>query len=174
MSYAPLANILKKTVRGVRKFIIRDYNEIEELHPLIPNPEDFELFGRPDHRAALTARYKFRSGALKGLTIGASQRYRSATIQTRFDLYYDANNNPVGQPEDAVRTERYYLNFGDEHTTSAFATWEKKLGKKRNSPQLTMAFRVKNLLDNTDFSGRENYGYYRESRSYNLSAKILF
>ena len=31
MSYAPLANILKKTVRGVRKFVIRDYNEIEEL-----------------------------------------------------------------------------------------------------------------------------------------------
>jgi hypothetical protein len=66
------------------------------------------------------------------------------------------------------------LSFGDEHTTSAFVTWEKKLGKKRNSPKLTLAFRVKNLLDNTNFSGRENYGYYRESRSYNLSAKILF
>ena len=168
-TYNPLPGL---SIIGSYNFTIA--NEIEELHPLIPNPEDFELFGRPDHRAALTARYKFRSGALKGLTIGASQRYRSATIQTRFDLYYDANNNPVGQPEDAVRTERYYLNFGDEHTTSAFATWEKKLGKKRNSPQLTMAFRVKNLLDNTDFSGRENYGYYRESRSYNLSAKILF
>ena len=168
-TYNPLPGL---SIIGSYNFTIA--NEILELNPLIPNPEDFELFGRPDHRAALTARYKFRSGALKGLTIGASQRYRSATIQTRFDLYYDADNNPVGQPDDAIRTERHYLNFGDEHTTSAFATWEKKLGKKRSSPQLTMAFRVKNLFDNTDFSGRENYGYYRESRSYNLSAKILF
>ncbi|MDB2506485.1 TonB-dependent receptor [Opitutales bacterium] len=168
-TYNPLPGL---SIIGSYNFTIA--NEILDLHPLIPNPEDFELFGRPDHRAALTARYKFSSGALKGLTIGASQRYRSATIQTRFDLYYDANNNPVGQPEDAVRTERHYLDFGDEHTTSAFATWEKKLGKKRNSPKLIMGFRVKNLLDNTNFSGRENYGYYRESRSYNLSAKILF
>lgn len=168
-TYNPLPGL---SIIGSYNFTIA--NEILELHPLIPNPEDFELFGRPEHRAALTARYKFRSGALKGLTIGASQRYRSATIQTRFDLYYDADNNPVGQPEDAVRTERHYLDFGDEHTTSAFATWEKKLGKKRNSPKLIMGFRVKNLLDNTNFSGRENYGYYRESRSYNLSAKILF
>jgi outer membrane receptor protein involved in Fe transport len=168
-TYNPLPGL---SIIGSYNFSIA--NEILELHPLIPNPEDFELFGRPDHRAALTARYKFRSGALKGLTIGASQRYRSATIQTRFDLYYDADNNPVGQPDEAGRTDRHYLSFGDEHTTSAFATWEKKLGNKRNSPQLTMAFRVQNLFDNTDFSGRENYGYYRESRSYNLSAKILF
>ena len=168
-TYNPLPGL---SIIGSYNFTIA--NEILELHPLIPNADDFELFGRPEHRAALTARYKFRNGALKGLTIGASQRYRSATIQTRFDLYYDADNNPVGQPEDAVRTERHYLDFGDEHTTSAFATWEKKLGKKRNSPKLIMGFRVKNLLDNTNFSGRENYGYYRESRSYNLSAKILF
>ena len=31
MSYTPLANILKKNLRNLRKFIIRDYNEIEEL-----------------------------------------------------------------------------------------------------------------------------------------------
>ena len=171
-TYNPLPGF---SIIGSYNFTIA--NEILELHPNITNASDYELFGRPDHRAALTARYKFRSGALKGLTIGASQRYRSAAIQTRFDLYYDAENKPVGQPGepgDDIRTERYYLKFGDEHTTSAFATWEKKLGKKRNSPQLIMALRVKNLLDNTDFSGRENYAYYRESRSYNLSAKILF
>ena len=168
-TYNPLPGL---SIIGSYNFTIA--NEILELHPLISNADDFELFGRPEHRAALTARYKFRNGALKGLTIGASQRYRSATIQTRLDLYYDAENKPVGQPDEAVRTERHYLKFGDEHTTSAFATWEKKLGKKRNSPQLIMALRVKNLFDNTDFSGRENFGYYRESRSYNLSAKILF
>ena len=168
-TYNPLPGL---SIIGSYNFTIA--NEILELHPLLPNADDFELFGRPEHRAALTARYKFRDGALKGLTIGASQRYRSATIQTRLDLYYDAENKPVGQPDEAVRTDRHYLEFGDEHTTSAFATWEKKLGKKRNSPQLIMALRVKNLFDNTDFSGRGNYGYYRESRSYNLSAKILF
>ena len=149
-------------------------NEILELHPLVSNPENFELFGRPDHRATLTGRYKFRSGALRGLTIGASQRYRSAANQTRFDLHYDENGDAVGDPVDGGRTDRVYLKFGDEHTTSAFATWEKKLGKKRSAPKLTVAFRVNNLFDNTDFSGRENYGFYRESRSYNLSAKILF
>ena len=168
-TYNPLPGL---SIIGSYNFTIA--NEILELHPLIPNPDEFELFGRPEHRAALTARYKFRGGALKGLTIGASQRYRSGTDQTRFDLYYDADNNPVGQPDPAGRTDRVYLNFGDEHTTGAFATWEKKLGKKRSSPKLILGFRVKNLLDNTNFSGRENYGYYRESRSYNLSAKILF
>ena len=168
-TYNPLPGL---SIIGSYNFTIA--NEIQELHPLIPNADDYELFGRPDHRAALTARYKFRNGALKGLTIGASQRYRSGADQTRFDLYYDADNNPVGQPVEDGRTDRVYLNFGDEHTTSAFATWEKKLGKKRSSPTLTMAFRVNNLLDNSDFSGRGNYGYYRESRSYNLSAKILF
>ena len=149
-------------------------NEILELHPLVSNPENFELFGRPDHRATFTGRYKFRSGALKGLTVGASQRYRSAANQTRFDLHYDGDGNAVGDSDDAVRTDRVYLNFGDEHTTSAFATWEKKLGPRRSDPKLTLAFRVNNLFDNTDFSGRENYGFYRESRSYNLSGKIQF
>ena len=149
-------------------------NEILELHPLVSNPENFELFGRPDHRATFTGRYKFRDGALKGLTIGASQRYRSAANQTRFDLHYDENGNAVGESVAGGHTDRVYLNFGDEHTTSAFATWEKKLGNKRSAPKLTLAFRVNNLFDNTDFSGRENYGFYRESRSYNLSARILF
>ncbi len=149
-------------------------NKILELHPLIPNPENFELFGRPDHRATFTGRYKFSDGLLKGLTIGASQRYRSATNQTRFDLHYNAANEAVGAPVVGGRTDRVYLNFGDEHTTSAFATWEKKLGPRRSDPKLTVAFRVNNLFDNTDFSGRENYGFYRESRSYNLSGKIQF
>ena len=168
-TYNPLPGF---SIIGSYNFTIA--NEILELHRNILNPEDYELFGRPDHRAALTARYKFRDGALKGLTIGASQRYRSAAKQTRFDLYYDANGKAVGQRDDNGHTDRVYLEFGEEHTTSAFVTWEKMLGKKRSSPKLTMGLRVKNLLDNTDFSGRDNYGYYRESRSYNLSAKILY
>jgi len=41
MSYTPLANILKKSLRNLRKFIIRDYNEIEELQSSI---KDTKLF----------------------------------------------------------------------------------------------------------------------------------
>ena len=93
-TYNPLPGL---SIIGSYNFTIA--NEILELHPNITNANDYELFGRPDHRAALTARYKFRSGALKGLTIGASQRYRSAAIQTRFDLYYDAEITS-GQPDD--------------------------------------------------------------------------
>ena len=92
-------------------------NEILDLHPLVSNPENFELFGRPDHRVTFTGRYKFRDGSLKGLTIGASQRYRSASNQTRFDLHYDGAGNPVGESVAGGRTDRVYLNFGDEHTT---------------------------------------------------------
>jgi outer membrane receptor for ferric coprogen and ferric-rhodotorulic acid len=148
-------------------------NEIEELHPLVENPSDYELFGRPEHRIAITGRYKFRDGPLKGLTLGASQRFRSATPQTRLDLYYDAANNPVGK-DDAVRTESAYLEFGDEHTTTIFATWSKKLGRKRSSPKLDLAFRMNNVFDNDEFTGRETYGFYRASRSYNISGTLHF
>ena len=41
MSYTPLANILKKNLRNLRKFIIRDYNEIEELQSSV---KDTKLF----------------------------------------------------------------------------------------------------------------------------------
>ena len=41
MSYTPLANILKKNLRDLRKFIIRDYNEIEELQSSVKNVNIF-------------------------------------------------------------------------------------------------------------------------------------
>ncbi|CAI8313461.1 MAG: Catecholate siderophore receptor Fiu [Opitutia bacterium UBA7350] len=144
-------------------------NEIEKLNPLVENPEDFELFGRPDHRATLTVRYKFTDGTLRGLAIGASQRFRSASIQTRFDLPYDDDDDG-----NVDRTERVYLKFDDEHTTSVFVTWKKKLGNKRNAPMLNLAARINNVFDNRDFTGRDNYGYYRESLFFNFSAKIKF
>ena len=143
-------------------------NEIEELHPLVENPSDFELFGRPDHRFTITGRYKFRDGSLKGLTLGASQRFRSGAPPTRMVFsYYDENGN-------LERTLSDSPDFDDEHTTTIFATWSKKLGRKRSSPKLDLAFRVHNVFNNDEFSGRENYGFYRESRSYNLSGTIHF
>ena len=41
MSYTPLANIMKKNLRNLRKLIIRDYNEIEELQSSV---KDTKLF----------------------------------------------------------------------------------------------------------------------------------
>ena len=41
MSFTPLANILKKNLRNLRKLIIRDYNEIEELQSSV---KDTKLF----------------------------------------------------------------------------------------------------------------------------------
>ena len=82
---------------------------------------------------------------------------------TRYDLYYDANGDPVGDPKSevtpVVRTDRVYLNFGDVHTTSAFATCEQKLGKKRSSPQLMIALRVRILLSDAGLTARANPVY---------------
>lgn len=149
-------------------------NEIEELHESVSNPGDFELFGRPDHRATITGRYQFMDGPLKGLALGASHRFRSASIQTRFDLHYDADGNVATDDSDIARTDRVYLKFGDEHTTSLFATWTGKISKRRGAPILNLAFRVNNLFDDDEFTGRENYGFYREGLSYNVSAKLKF
>ena len=41
MSYNPLANILKKNLRDLRKYIIRDYNEIEELQSSVKDTKAF-------------------------------------------------------------------------------------------------------------------------------------
>ncbi len=144
-------------------------NEIDELNPLVENPDNYELFGRPDHKATLVARYKFHTGMYKGLTVGVSQRYRSKSKQTRFDLEYDDNGDG-----NIDRTEQVYLEFDDEHTTSIFANYTKKLGTARNAPKLNLALKVNNLLDARGFTGRENYGLYRESRFTNLTAKISF
>ncbi len=144
-------------------------NEIDELHPLVDNPDEYELFGRPDHKATLVARYKFYGGIYKGLTVGVAQRYRSKSKQTRFDLQYDDNGDGT-----IDRTDKVYLEFGDEHTTSVFANYSVKLGKLRNSPKLSLAIRVNNLFDDRGFTGRENYGLYRESRTTSLTAKINF
>ncbi|MEC8332819.1 MAG: hypothetical protein VXZ83_01690, partial [Verrucomicrobiota bacterium] len=90
-------------------------------------------------------------------------------VQTRFVLPYDDNND--GEID---RQERVGLKFGDELTTSLFATWNKKLGTLRSSPVLYLSARLNNVFDDRDFTGRENYGYYRESAAYNLSARIKF
>ena len=41
MSYTPLANVLKRNLRDLRKYIIRDYNEIEELQSSVKDSKIF-------------------------------------------------------------------------------------------------------------------------------------
>ena len=41
MSHKPLANILKKNLRDLRKYIIRDYSEIEELQSSVKDTKAF-------------------------------------------------------------------------------------------------------------------------------------
>ena len=61
-------------------------------------------------RATLTGRYSFKEGPLKGLTLGLSQQYRSGSEQTKFNFYFDENNNQVNQAN-SIRSETYYLKF---------------------------------------------------------------
>ena len=41
MSYTPLANVLKRNLRDLRKYIIRDYNEIEDLQSSLKDSKIF-------------------------------------------------------------------------------------------------------------------------------------
>ena len=148
-------------------------NEIKKLNDVVQNPEEFELFGRPKYRATLTGRYSFKDGPLRGLTLGLSQQYRSGSEQTKFNFYFDENNNQVNQA-DSIRSETYYLKFPDEYNTIAFLNYKGKFGNANKPLRYNINFRINNLFDTRQFINRNNYGFYRESRSYTLSAKISF
>ena len=148
-------------------------NEIKKLNDVVENPQEYELFGRPKYRATLTGRYSFKKGNLKGLTIGLSQQFRTGSKQTKFNFYFDENNNQVNQA-DSIRTETYYLKFPDEHNTIAFLNYKGKFGDTKKPLGYNLNFRINNLFDKRQFINRNNYGFYRESRSYTLSAKISF
>ena len=138
-------------------------NEITKLHPNVTNAltvpvNELMLLGRPDLRASLTGRYSFRQGKYKGLSFGVSQHYRSESPQTLF----------------SINNERILLNFGDEHTTSGFIAYKGRLSSLKGSPRYSVTLRINNLFDDQSFVGRGNYGYYKESLSYNISTKINF
>lgn len=148
-------------------------NEIKKLNDVVENPEEFELFGRPKYRATLTGRYSFKKGTFKGLTLGLSQQYRAGSEQTKFNFYFDENNNQVNQA-DSIRSETYYLKFPDEYNTIAFLNYKGKFVKANKPLGYNINFRINNLFNKRQFINRNNYGFYRESRSYTLSAKISF
>ena len=148
-------------------------NEIKKLNNAVKNPEEFELFGRPKYRATLTGRYSFRHGLLKGFTLGLSQQYRSGSNQTKFNFYFDENNNQVSE-DNSIRSETYYLKFPEEYNTIGFINYKGKFGGVKNPLHYSLNFRINNLFNKRQFINRNNYGFYRESRSYILSAKIRF
>ena len=69
---------------------------------------------------------------------------------------------------------KYYLIFPDEHTTSGFISYKGRFSSFKNSPKYSVTLRINNIFDNRDFIGRGNYGFYKESRSFNISSKINF
>ncbi len=138
-------------------------NSILELHPLVDNVDDYDLFGRPKFRVSVTGKYSHRYGKLKGLSYGISQLFRSGSKQTSFNFENDDGS-----------VDKIFLKFDDEYTTNGFITYQSKLSFLPSSPKYYLTLRVNNLLDNQDFIGRGNYGFYKESRSYMLGAKIVF
>lgn len=149
-------------------------NKILELDEQITNPGQYELFGRPKYRASITGKYSIRSGLLKGLSGGLTQQYRSGSNQSKFTFNFDENGDLTQNLDEVSSTETYYLKYGAEHNTIAFMSYNGKFGKDSNKINYQLNFRVNNLFDKRDFVSRGNYGFYRESRSYNISTKILF
>jgi hypothetical protein len=161
-------------------------NEILKIDERVENSlyydnSDKKLFGRPDWRATLTGKYSFKSGKLKGLAAGISQHFRSSSGQTRLvqvTSTYSENPDPLDTtfvPE-LIDTQfnYYYPTYKDEYNTIAFMSYRGKLGKGRKSVRYNINFRVNNLFDDRGFVNRKRNGFYRESRSYNLTTKILF
>ena len=161
-------------------------NEILKIHERVSGTafydnHDHKLFGRPDWRASLTGKYNFRSGKLKGFSFGISQHFRSSSGQTRLERetdIYSVNPDPsdttfVPQVID-TQFDYYYPKYKDEFNTIAFANYRGKIGSGRDSLRYVLNFRVNNLFDERAFINRKQIGFYRESRSYNISAKILF
>ena len=98
--------------------------------------------------------------------------------------YESGSNDPLKQRNENVldahernmitRTETYYLKSDPEYNTIGFISYNGKFSRKDKNIPYTINFRINNLFDKRQFVNRGTYGYYRESRSYNISAKIMF
>ena len=94
----------------------------------------------------------------------------------------DTNNNGIldtGEPRDSDiidrnKTQKYFIKSKPEHNTLAFINYNnffRNGGKRYN---YSINFRVNNLFNKKQFINRSNYGFYRESRSYNITTKVMF
>ncbi|MGB0793412.1 MAG: hypothetical protein ACPGTR_07730, partial [Opitutales bacterium] len=130
------------------------------------NPRFAQVWGQAPHNALLIGRYKFTSGALKGLTVGANQSFRSSS--SIGEWYIEDDDDAAGQGT------WYEVKFDPEYVTSAFLNYERKLGKGRGVPVLNLGLRVNNLFDDTDLINRNKGAFHRASRQYLLSANLRF
>jgi hypothetical protein len=133
------------------------------------NPRFAEVWGQAPHNALLIGRYKFTSGALKGLTVGANQSFRSSS--SIGEWYIEESTDPI---TNASQGTWYKVKFDPEYVTSAFLNYERKLGKGRGVPVLNLGLRVNNLFDDTDLINRNKGAFHRASRQYLLSASLRF
>jgi outer membrane receptor protein involved in Fe transport len=133
------------------------------------NPRFSEVWGQAPHNALLIGRYKFTSGALKGLTVGANQSFRSSS--SIGEWYIEESTDPI---TNASQGTWYEVKFDPEYVTSAFLNYQMKLGKGRNKRDLYLALRVNNLFDDTDLINRNKGAFHRASREYLFSASLQF
>ena len=152
--------------------------------------ELYFLPGRPDFRGSITGKYSFKSGKLKGLSLGLSQHYRSGSNIGKYYFYFDAdgnllnindikrNNNVFDDSDEAKidrsKTQEYHLKSKAEHNTIAFINYNNFFRSNGKKYKYSINFRVNNLFNISQFINRSNYGTYRESRTYNITTKIHF
>ncbi|MFU8848336.1 MAG: TonB-dependent siderophore receptor [Opitutales bacterium] len=130
------------------------------------NPRFAQVFGQAPHNLLLIGRYTFTDGALRGLTIGANQSFRSSSIIGEWYIENDTDAPGEGTWHD--------IKFDPEYTTDAFVTYRTKLGSGRSAPNLNLNLRVNNIFDNTDLINRNKNAFHRNSRQILVSAAMRF
>jgi outer membrane receptor protein involved in Fe transport len=152
--------------------------------------ELYFLPGRPDFRGSITGKYSFKSGKLKGLSLGLSQHYRSGSNIGKYYFYFDAdgellnindikgNDNVFNAADEAKidrsKTQELYIKSRPEHNTIGFINYNNFFRSNGKKYKYSINFRVNNLFDISQFINRSNYGTYRESRTYHITTKIHF
>lgn len=174
-------------------------NKILKIHPRVQSWVDengydrnelIDIFGRPAFRGSLTGKYSFKSGKLKGLSIGLSQHYRSGSNIGKYYFYFDqegnllnknyiTGNDNVFNPSDEAKidrskTQKHYIKSDPEHNTIAFINYNSFFRSNGKKYKYSINFRINNLFNITQFINRGNYGTYRETRSYNITTRIHF
>ena len=138
------------------------------------NPRFAQVFGQALHNALLIGRYKFTEGVLKGFSIGANQRFRSAST---IGQWYNEEGIEGGTEDGADAPGEgtwHEIEFDPEFVTDAFVNYETKIGSGRDATRLNLALRVNNLWDSTDLLQRNRSAFHRPSRQLLLSANMRF
>ena len=75
---------------------------------------------------------------------------------------------------DRSKTQKHYIKSKNELNTIAFINYKNffRSGKKKYNYSINL--RINNLFNKHQFINRGNYGFYRESRSYVITTKVMF